>query len=976
MERRIHAERDTAHLSMRSSAQPGQQLPSGLLSTKLAAPFEKSSRIVPGRAWAKLDQSTQYPLTLVCAPTGFGKTTALAGWANVSDLPVAWLSVDAGDNDPARFWLYVAAALDQSVPGLLDTIQPLVNRIRPLPAEPVVTALINALAAVPEPPILILDDYHTLRDNNTGIHEAMAYLLDHLPPQGHVVIAAQEEPPLPLARLRMRDSILELRTPDLALTLDETALFLNGRMRLGLSKDEVEALHARTEGWAAALHLAALSLRHRRDKAQAIAAFSGRDRHIFDILVDEVLLRLPEETQRFLLETSILERISASLADAVTQTSRGQATLEALARADLFLVPLDDERTWYRYHFLFAEALRLRLSQTQPELLPVLYRRAGAWCEAHEYPAKAIDCAFAAGDVTPAAELVEREAYSQLAAGRVLTVLRWIERLPEDIIRARPHLCVLHAYVLLLNSQFPAFASRLDVAVEALASQTSQLATEESALLHAEMQSLRATMAFLVGDLSECVALCRSVLDVLPERHPLREHALMNLGTSLWLDGAMEAAADALLEAKRMSEVDGSAYFYCSAVSILAQVRLLQGKIDEAIMLCRHAVRHLAQHGNAGNVAGIFEVWASASYERGELEAAAQHFERAAELGARAHNTPVHAYSQLMLAHVRRIQGAAPQRLSSQADQTQLWRWYADYIEAQRARLSVLQGKVASASAWVRARERRESQRRLEGSAYEPPQPLLVRVWEQVVEARVYLAEGNALAALQILAELAPAAEAGGRIAPLVEIQVLRVAALAALGALPLARETLRRTLALAQPYGFVRTFHDGGPVIRQLLAGLYAGEAEHTPPAGTLAGYALFLLSAFGDVESELAQPIPAEPTDEPLDATVVADADDPDDDPDLQTQVVDTLSTRELEVLHLLARGASNEDIAHELVIAIGTVKRHVSNIFIKLGTRSRTQAVARAHALRLIDLNRSGPFWKYRVGRRSAQMRPHQS
>lgn len=971
MVRRSHAQHTSLHLpapfpayhSLRFSPGP---LDSKLLNSKLMMPLAKPYRIVTRACLAALDSLTEYPLTLVCAPTGYGKTTLLTQWSGASVMPIAWLTVDPRDNDPARFWTYVAAALDRTVPGILDTVLPLVNTAHPPESEPIVTALINALAAAPEPRILILDDYHTLDRGNSAIHEAMAYLLEHLPSRTHIVIASRQAPPLPLARLRMQDSVLEIRTPDLAFTLVETGTFLNDRMRLGLTPAEVAALHSRTEGWIAALQLAALSLRNRQDSTQAIAAFSGRDPHIFAMFMDEVLGHVPEETQRFLLQTSILDRIGASIAEAVTESGHSLSALEALERANLFLVPLDDEHQWYRYHDLFAEALRLRLEQTQPELVPVLYRRAGAWCEAHNYMSKAIDFACAAGDMHHAADLIEREASARLAEGRVATVLRWLERLPQHAEWVKPHLGVLHAFVLLLNSQFPECARRLDIAIEHHNSRVDLTAPEDRALLNAEIQSLRAAMAFLIGDLKECVALCRQALAVLPEGHLFRAHTLMTLGRSLWLDGTVEAANEIFIEVKRESEQDGNTYNYSSAISLLGQVRLLQGKVDEALALCRHAVQYLARYGKAGNACGIFAVWGMASYERNALDAAAEHFDRAAELSARQHNAPVTAYSQLMLSHIRQLQGMAPETHGA-ADKTWLWRWYADYIEAQRARLSIVRGDVELADAWVRIRERLESQRRREGTS-QVPQPLLVREWEHLVTARVYLAEGNAPAALQELTALPLDMEASGRILPLLESLVLRVAALAALDALPAARETLRRALALAQPYGLVRTFVDGGPVIRRLLAGMYAGEAEHVPAAGTLTAYALSLLESLGETESVSAQYTEKLAIPESLATAAGSDV-------EARTSPVDTLSTRELEVLSLMARGASNEDIAHELVIAIGTVKRHVSNIFIKLGTCSRTQTVVRAHALQLIDLNRTAPQWKLRTSRRPTRSRPRQ-
>ncbi|HET8629477.1 MAG TPA: hypothetical protein VFL91_18835, partial [Thermomicrobiales bacterium] len=421
-----------------------------LLETKLAVPRPRRAAVPRPRLRERLERGAETALTLVSAPAGFGKTTLLAEWLAATpagERAAAWLALDPGDNDPAAFWPALIAALRTAVPGVGAGALALLEAPRPPPIEAALTALLNELGALPRDIVLVLDDYHAV--DARAVQDGMAFLLEHLPPRVHLVLASRADPALPLARLRARGELVELRTADLRFTPDEAAAFLNDAMGLDLVAADVAALEARTEGWIAALQLAALSLRGREDAAGFIAGFAGDDRYIVDYLVEEVLRRQPDQVRGFLLETAILDRLSGPLCDAVTGQDGGKATLAALERANLFVVPLDDKRHWYRYHQLFADVLRAHLLDERPGRVPDLHRRASAWHERRDLPDEAIRHALAADDAERAADLVERAGLAMFRGRRQAAVLGWLRALPDELLRRRPVLSVWHAHALL-----------------------------------------------------------------------------------------------------------------------------------------------------------------------------------------------------------------------------------------------------------------------------------------------------------------------------------------------------------------------------------------------------------------------------------------------------------------------------------------------------------------------------------------------
>jgi LuxR family maltose regulon positive regulatory protein len=927
-----------------------------LIPTKLAVPRPPAAPLVRSQAISRLDRAIQLPLTVVSAPAGYGKTSLLAQWIATARMPVAWVALDKGDDDPVRFWTYVLAALDTVVPGMLAQVLPILSQPERQLSEAALSTIVVALARAPDPTMLVLDDYHAVEQDNAAIHEALAYLVGHLPPQVHVVLAGRTEPSLPLARLRVLGHLSELRALDLRLGQEEVACFLTHSMGLNLTTDQIAAIDARTEGWIAGLQLAALSLQAREDPASWISSFSGGSRYIFDYLMDEVLERLSPDQRQFLLETSLFDRIAAPLCDAVTASTRSQTRLEELERANLFLVPLDDQRRWYRYHPLFADVLRLRLLQTQPERVRELYSRAEAWYEAHELWEEAVDSALAAAHNDRAARLIESLAERMLASGRQATLRHWLDRLPEAAIRPRPHLCAVHAYVLILRGQFNAFERRLLDAEDGGQRAAQTLSQDGRGLLQGEMLALRAAAAALHGHLDQCIALSQQALSYLSEGHAFRNMVIMNLGVASWLYGAVPAANQLFEVLRRRSEDQHNPYSLHASITYLVQMRILQGRLREAVDLCAQMMRRVAEHGLRLEGNGIRIGLGMALFRLNDLDAAREHLERAVStrqtMLALTSGYPTLAYvcqAQGDSAAALKWMRCALERVERVEAGVDVW---LPGLQALQAHLWLMQDNLEAASRWARQYVRQESTRHEDGESAERmvSLPPLLRERERIVLSEVYIAQRRMPEALAVLAELLTSAEAGDRVDRTLEILVLQAVAYAAQEDIGGALVAMRRALALAEPEGHVRVFLAGGAMVRRLLERLRAGAgAQISRPSESrdhLSIYIDRLLAAFngegaGRMSAEL---VGASARTEELGGARQPLA-------PITQPLVSPLSERELEVLRLLASGASNEDLVRELVIAMSTVKRHVSNILSKLGVRRRTQAIARAYALHLI-------------------------
>jgi len=598
----------------------GAQRSAELLATKLYIPRRQPSLVLRPRLTQRLNAGVDGTLTLISAPAGFGKTTLLGGWIPTSERCVAWVSLDEGDNDPAYFWAYFIAALQMLHPTIGELALAQFRSPQPAPIPSVLTSLVNEIDAFPDVFALVLDDYHVIQ--NQVIHDGLAFLLDHLPIRMHLVISTRTDPPLPLARLRGRGRLAELREVDLRFTTEEAADFLNQVMGLGLSASHVAALEARTEGWIAGLQLAALSIKDHADRAGFIAAFTGSHRFVIDYLAEEVLNRQTDFVREFLLSTSILERLCAPLGNALTNAETGQATLEYLERNNLFLIPLDDERRWFRYHHLFAQVLRHRLQEEQPDRVAELHRRASGWYAAERLVAEAVHHALAGRDFEQAARLIEAVAGDTLRRGSSVSLGRWLDAMPEETVRARPRLCLVRGWTWFLG---PALSLENADEWAQLALRTALANGSLDPDLTGEVAALQAMAAITRGGVARSRELAQQALDDLPLDSPWRSAVTFCLGTTHLDSGDMAAAAHILGEALRLSQADGAHYIQYAAASFLADIQVFQGHLGRAMEVYEQVLAW-ADHGIPQK--GAVMAHAGQAYilcERNQLEAALAH---------------------------------------------------------------------------------------------------------------------------------------------------------------------------------------------------------------------------------------------------------------------------------------------------------------------------------------------------------------
>ena len=923
-----------------------------LLATKLHVPRAQPGFVLRRRLVQALGEGLARGRVLVCAPAGSGKTALLAGWARGSGRPVAWLGLDGGDSDPARFWRYVVAALGRARPGLAGRVGP----PPPGSVEGLVAAVINELAADPGPDevLLVLDDYHLV--DSGPVHESVAFLLENLPPGLAVVVSGRADPPLPLARLRARGQLAELRAADLRFTAEEAAALLGETVGPGLPGTAVAALVARTEGWAAGLQLAGLSLRGHADPAGFAAAFSGSHRFVLDYLADEVLDRQPGQVRAFLLETSLLDRLSGELCDAVTGRAGSQAMLEQIERAGLFMTPLDEVRGWWRYHHLFADLLRARLQAEQPGRLPELHRAAAAWCAEHDLADDAVRHALAAGEAAWAARLVERHVETLLGRGEGLTLRRWLSALPTQAVRGRPRLCLAQAYGAAQGFQAEALEALLDDADRAFAVSGDEPYHDPAgrpasvlANVPAGIAFLRASLARVRGDAALAAGYNRQALAHLGEDEWLmRSFVRWSQAAADWLGGRLGPAERGLAEvlaelraageavrriggepAEVFREVEGGAEFFAGFLAMrvcydLGQVQRARGDLDAAQATYRHALGTAGESSQAPHLGMAHVGLAQVLYERDELDAALDHATRGVTLCRQLASTPPLATGLAVVARIRHAHGDTAGALEAmgEAGQAGLSPQVAallNPVPSQQARLLLAQGDVHAAAQWTTA-----------AGLSADDEPDYPQEPAYLVLARVLLAQNDPGPALALLQRLAGAAASQGQTGSIIEIGALRALALAAAGDHASALGALNEAVTLARPQGYVRVFADEGAPMRHLLARLSAARPGQPHPADRLGpGYLAALLRACG----------PADAAPRPRRAAAAPPG------------LAEPLTGRELEVLRLLAAGRSNQRIAYDLVVALDTVKKHVTHVLGKLGAANRTEAVARARQLGLI-------------------------
>jgi LuxR family maltose regulon positive regulatory protein len=890
-------------------------------------------------------------LTLVSAPAGFGKTTLVAEWLSGVERPVAWLSLDEEDNDPVRFSTYLIAALQTVDSNIGTAAQAMLQSPQPPPPEPLLAGLINDVAGTPSPFILVLDDYHLI--HTLPIHRQLAFLLEHQPPQIHLVVASREDPPLPLSRLRARGQMVDVRQADLRFTGEETSNFLQRIMALDLTAAEVATLHQRTEGWIAGLQLVALSMQGSADVRRLVASFAGDHRYVLDYLMDEVFAQQPDDVQDFLLETSILERFSAPLCDAVVGRDDSRGVLLSLERSNLFIVPLDQSRQWYRYHRLFADLLRHRLSQSPPFIPPAcggdrgrapagggdrgrapagggeggsvpmggrerqgikaLHRRASRWYAENGFPADAVRHALAASDWEEAASLIVDASGDMLKHGEVVTLLGWYQALPDEVVFANPQLCLDYSWPLILTEQIEA--------AEPYLAHAEQVALEHEIIpLLGGIAIAKAYVARLRGDNAQVIELSEQALALLP-RDELsgRSIVALNLGMAQWYRGRMADAEQALREAQRAGRGSGNEYIHWTAVLFSNRIQTARGKSRQAV----ESYRQMIEQDKQLPVVGLahFDL-GRLSYEWNELTAAADHLQLGLEIVRRGGGAEFEVGGYSALAFVRQARGdpaaaqAALQRAGQLLENPGISPSTRLYNLASQVAVALGQGDLDGASRVV------ERFPKLEEAGSFPDYLSLM-----LVQARVLLAQGRQVTAAEHLAALHGMASRAGWQS--IAIQACALHGLAA-PAPDQARALIIKALTLAEPENYVRTFVDAGEPMRLLISDSGLQRKKRGEGADRLLAYVGRLLAAFDSVTPQQEPEISLKPQ---------------------ISNMVEPLSDREFDVLRLLADGQTNQEIAQALCVSVNTVKTHLKNIYGKLGVGNRREAAASAKELGLI-------------------------
>jgi LuxR family maltose regulon positive regulatory protein len=863
------------------------------------------------------------------APAGFGKTTLLAEWLDEmagGHHCVAWLSLDLEDSEPASFWTCVVTALQTAVPGKgLSAMELMASS---LPTEHLLTTLLNELAAAPGEVWLVLDDYHLV--DSRDVSEGVAFFVEHLPPHVHVVLSTRADPGLPLSRWRARGELAEVRAADLRFTSDEAAAYLNEVAGLDLASQDVAALEERTEGWVAALQLAALSIQGREDVSGFIARFAGDDRYIVDYLVEEVLRHQPDPVRGFLLQTAVLDRLTGPLCDAVTGRDGGSDMLAALERANLFIVPLDDRRQWYRYHHLFADVLRARMLAEQPDLVPLLHQRASQWYERHDLGEDAVRHALAARNVDRAAYLMESAVPTIRRNRQEAMLLGWLKALPDDAVRRSPVLSVFYGYMLMTSGDLAAVEPRLDDAERALAAVPDGSAppwadTEELRTLPATIAVYRASLAQARGDVPRTSEHARHALDLAgPNDHLARGSAAGFLGLAAWARGEVSAALETFTQAVASLHAAGYLVDELSSTVVLADLWLVAGRPSTARRIYQRALQLAEAHGDpvaratADLHVGISEI----DREAGDLESARRHLERAAAVGERASMTESRYRWFVAMGRVTDAEGDPQEAITLLDTAEQLYRpaFFPDVrpIAAMKARVWISRGNLSQAAGW--AHERGVSATDDAGYLREFDHLTLVRLI--VAQYRANPDPGALEAAARLLDRLHEAAETSGRAGSLLEIRLLQALAHDAQGRRPQALESLARALTQApEAGGYVRLFLDEGAPMIGLLR-----DATHHAVTGDHARRLLSHGAAAAGAEAPGSGQRPAPSS-------------------------AESLSDRELQVLGLLDSELSGPQIARELFVSHNTLRTHTKHIFTKLDVTSRRAAVRRARELGLI-------------------------
>ena len=904
---------------MNDSARRIGEKPSQILATKLYVPSPRSDWIHRSQLIRRLNEEKAGRLILLSAPAGYGKTSLLSEWVSQSDILTAWVSLDRGDNDLPRFLAYVVAALQKVDPQIgKEWSDVLCSPQRPSVDE-LLKLLLNDVAKTENRLVLILDDYHVITAQS--VHSALGFLLDHLPPQIRLVIATRIDPPFPLARLRGSGHLVELRAADLRFSNKEIQDLLRSMVLVNLDAGEIDTLETRTEGWIAGLQMVALSMRGREDVSGFVASLSGSHRHIADYLADEVLDRQPTDVRDFLSKTAILSRLNGPLCDTVTGRSGSQAILERLEEDNLFIIPLDDERCWYRYHHLFVDLLRVRLVQMYPGLASELHRRASEWFDNADDLDSSIAHAFAASDWKRVLDLLERRAETLWSRGEQATLQKWLDELGEGMLLARPRLRVHHALTAVMAGDFSTGVVRLDKLECELGIETrgeaesmpheAETVNQEGASLLGMLAAGRAYIAYYQRNIPDMVAFAQLALRALPEQSiAWRGGVAVILGNAHQHNGQVEAATRAFSQAQADGRASGSGFLSLTASVHLAINHVYQGQLRRALAVCQEQL-------SFGRLAGIpaagtlHAVWGDVLREWNDLEGARSHIQKACDLCEQGRGVAMLGWSYLSLANLafsERDYDGMEKVLRKLENLKEAPPWVLASIVSLKARVWLAQGKLEMAAHLLQ-------EHGLDAS----DDPSFLHMQETITLARLFIAQGKeqsrplSLAdALNLLVRLRQASETGGWTVCLVQVLVLLALTHHERGEMEEKQSVLNQALLLAEPEGFIRIFLDEGERVVNMLRRAAARKDS--------SGYVRTILSVADDA-------------------------------PSAKIPHPDPLSEREIEVLRLIADGLSNSEIGERLFITTGTVKVHASNIYRKLGVSGRVQAVAWARDLNLL-------------------------
>lgn len=904
-----------------------------ILATKFFIPPPPSKVVVRSRLVKQLTEGliTGHKLTLISAPAGFGKSTLVSEWIANCGQQVAWLSLDENDNNAERFLIYVISTLQTVSPNLGADILDALQSPQIPPVDVILTALLNEITTIPSDFILVLDDYHLT--DASSVDDTLAFLIEHMPPQMYLVITTREDPSLPVTRLRARNQLTEIRAADLRFIPSEAAEFLNQVMGLNLSAEDVAALEVRTEGWIAGLQLAALSMKGQEDVHGFIQAFAGDHRYIVDYLVEEVLRRQPEPVRNFLLQTSILDRLNGPLCDAVTAQTGSKARLEQLQRGNLFLIPLDDRREWYRYHHLFADVLRMHLTAETPDTVPALHHRASEWFEKNNLTANAIRHALAGEHFEHAAELIEKAIPSMRQSRQEPTLLGWLKALPDELFQNHPVLNVNYVGMLIQNGQFGGVESRLQEIEQWLATPEGSrkppvyVDEEDFQRLPSSVHMYRAAIALAQGDTVNSMKHAGKVLELAREDDDFPRGAASSLlGLASWTDGDLETAYQMYSEGMAHLHKVGFISDVVGGSVVQADIRIIQGRLHEAMSIYERGLQLATKQGPpvlrgaADMHVGMSELYC----EHNDLDTAEQHLLKNKELGE-LNGLPKNPYRwRVAMARIQGAQGDLDGALDLLDEAEPLY--VGDFapnvrpIQALKARVWIKQGELEKALAWARTQKLSIDK-----------EPNYLREFEQITFARLLLSQYQSdhidrllRDAIGYLEGLLKAAEEGSRMNSVIEILILLALAHQLQEDMPAALSSLERALKLAEPEGYIRIFADEGAAMEKLLR--QAATSKSTPD------YVAKLLSTFEGERKGFGEEMP-------ISVAPVSGS------------MIEALSERELDILRLFKTELSGPEIAQELVIALSTVRTHTKSIYNKLNVNSRRAAVKRAIELGLI-------------------------